>query len=431
MTPVNTFESELAIIGTGLAGMAAAYFSQSLGIRTAQIGVSSSAIYASGYLDLLGVHPVERRQQWTDPFSGIEALVRDAPFHPYARLTRAEIQQALDGFLGFLSGMGLPYERREGVNSFVITPVGTLKPTYAVPESMWAGAVACEKKHPCLIVDFWGLKGFSAIQITQMLSPWPGLRPARIPFPAVGPSVDLYPEQMARSLEIEKNRVRLAEDIRPHLMDAQAVGLPAVLGIYKSAAVRAHLEGLLGVPVFEIPTIPPSLPGFRLKERFETEIARKGVRLFAQKRVLKVETENRKGFVLSVGDQATGEIQDMVRARGVILAGGRFLGMGLRAGRKAIIEPLFGLPVFQPGKRAEWHENDFFNPAGHQINQSGIETDEHFRPLDRSGHPAFENLYAAGSILAHQDWMRQKCGAGLAVATAYAAVRAFMGIKRL
>jgi glycerol-3-phosphate dehydrogenase subunit B len=31
-------------------------------------------------------------------------------------------------------------------------------------------------------------------------------------------------------------------------------------------------------------------------------------------------------------------------------------------------------------------------------------------------------LFAAGSILAHQDWMRMKCGSGLAIATAYAAV---------
>ena len=40
-------------------------------------------------------------------------------------------------------------------------------------------------------------------------------------------------------------------------------------------------------------------------------------------------------------------------------------------------------------------------------------------------NPAFENLFAAGSILAHPDWMRQKCGAGLAIATAYGAVKAF------
>jgi glycerol-3-phosphate dehydrogenase subunit B len=29
-------------------------------------------------------------------------------------------------------------------------------------------------------------------------------------------------------------------------------------------------------------------------------------------------------------------------------------------------------------------------------------------------------------VLAHQDWMRMKCGAGLAIATAYGAVQSFI-----
>jgi glycerol-3-phosphate dehydrogenase subunit B len=56
------------------------------------------------------------------------------------------------------------------------------------------------------------------------------------------------------------------------------------------------------------------------------------------------------------------------------------------------------------------------------VNQAGLETDPIFRPLDASGRPAHPRLFAAGSILAHQDWMRMKCGSGLAMATAYAAV---------
>jgi glycerol-3-phosphate dehydrogenase subunit B len=36
----------------------------------------------------------------------------------------------------------------------------------------------------------------------------------------------------------------------------------------------------------------------------------------------------------------------------------------------------------------------------------------------------YENLFAAGAILAHQDWIRSKSGTGLAVATAFGAVDA-------
>ena len=44
----------------------------------------------------------------------------------------------------------------------------------------------------------------------------------------------------------------------------------------------------------------------------------------------------------------------------------------------------------------------------------------------RSDRPAFKLLFAAGSILAHQDWMRMKCGSGLALATGFAAVQSFV-----
>ena len=50
--------------------------------------------------------------------------------------------------------------------------------------------------------------------------------------------------------------------------------------------------------------------------------------------------------------------------------------------------------------------------------------DERWRPLDAAGKAAHPRLFAAGSLLAHQDWIRQRCGAGLAIATAYKAVDA-------
>jgi glycerol-3-phosphate dehydrogenase subunit B len=69
------------------------------------------------------------------------------------------------------------------------------------------------------------------------------------------------------------------------------------------------------------------------------------------------------------------------------------------------------------------------DPRGHPINRAGLETDAFFRPLDRSGDPAYRNLFAVGSILAHQDWMRMKCGSGLAVSTAFKAVNAFVNAQ--
>jgi glycerol-3-phosphate dehydrogenase subunit B len=94
-----------------------------------------------------------------------------------------------------------------------------------------------------------------------------------------------------------------------------------------------------------------------------------------------------------------------------------------------IKESIFNLPVSQPEGRQDWHQDRFFGLNGHAVNQAGLEIDALLRPLDANGQPAFENLFAAGIILAHQDWSRMKCGSGLSVATAYAAIKAFSNLR--
>jgi len=78
--------------------------------------------------------------------------------------------------------------------------------------------------------------------------------------------------------------------------------------------------------------------------------------------------------------------------------------------------------VTQPDSREEWYSDDFLNPAGHPVNLAGVEFDSHFRPLNKHGQVVHKNLFSAGTILAHQDWKRMKCGAGLSITTAFAAV---------
>ena len=170
--------------------------------------------------------------------------------------------------------------------------------------------------------------------------------------------------------------------------------------------------------------MPPSIPGLRIKETFESNLPQNKARLLYQKQVLNVRQDHH-DFILEIGDTST---EYTARSQGIILASGRFLGKGLYADRKQIRESIFNLPVFQPGQRPQWHHFEFLEPSGHLINQAGLETDAQFRPLDHNGRPAYENLFAAGSILAHQDWIRMKCGSGLAIATAYAAVKAFLGL---
>lgn len=423
MIDQDTIKCDVTVIGAGISGMAATLFAVNRGLSVAQVGSASEIGFASGLIDLLGVHPIKDGKGLNDPWAGIDALKQDIPQHPYARLNEEEINAALNELLGFLQDAGLPYHTDSQHNIRIITPMGTVKTTYAVPQTMWGCVEAFRKKEPCLLVDFEGLKGFSAGMIaTAMRDKWPDIKTARIVFPGTEQMDEVLPEHMANALVISENREKLARRIKEHVKDSRPVGLPAILGLFRSVQVADEMAELIGVPVFEIPTMPPSIPGLRLKEAFERGLREKRPYYFPQSKVFNVDIKNNEGFTIHFGRMVN---EREIISKGVILATGRFIGGGLNADRKRVRETVFNLSVFQPENRTQWHRENLFDPLGHQINLAGLETDNQFRPLNDKGQPVFKNLYAAGSILAHQDWKRMKCGVGLAAATAYGAVKAF------
>jgi glycerol-3-phosphate dehydrogenase subunit B len=252
------------------------------------------------------------------------------------------------------------------------------------------------------------------------------LRTARISFPDTEHLNEVFTEHMASALILPQNREKLALTLKPHVKDAQVVGMPAILGLYRTREVMSDLQERIGMPLFEIPTIPPSVPGLRLKEAFERGLRAKGVDYISQKRVLAVRHRAQEEFEIDIGRTAT---ELTVYSRAIILASGRFIGGGLHADRTRIKETIFDLPVSQPANRTEWHRRDFLDPRGHLVNRAGVETDDYFRPLNGSHQPAFDTLFAAGSLLAHNDWKRLKCGAGVAIASAFGAVKSFMQLN--
>jgi len=422
MNSTPEIQSELMVIGSGLTGMAAALFAANRNISTTLVGRPAEINFASGLLDLMAVHPVKRSQVWRDPWAAIAAMCRDNPNHPYARLNPDDISLAIEEFTCFLAGEGLRYRWRARQNVEVITPIGTTKPTYCVPDTMWNGVEALEGRRRGLLIDFHGLKGFSARQIAESLRHRiPGLRTIRITFP--DSRAEVYPEAVARSLENPSTLKRLSREIQPHTGKARWVGLPAILGIHRSADVCGRLEAMLGLPVTEIPTMPPAITGIRLREAFEQGLPQLGVQTFLQHQIVETPETDGSGFRFLIGgdDNVT-----PVATRGAVLATGRFFGRGLRADRSMIHETVFDLPVCQPETRRQWHRKDFFDPRGHNISRAGLETDDRFRPVNQDGRPIYPTLHAAGSILAHQDWIRMKCGAGLAIATAFGAVNAYL-----
>lgn len=415
---------DAAVVGAGLAGMSAAVFAANRGLRVVQVGNAGALLFASGLLDLLGVHPIEEARTWGDPWAGFARLRRDLPNHPYAKLAAAQVRAGFGELVAALDEAGLAYTAPAERNHELLTGVGTVKSTYCLPRTMEPGAAALAAGAPCLLVDFEGLREYSAKALAAAAAArWPGMRTLRLDFPSPGIAGEVYAAHIALALEDRETRERLADLIRPHLGDARAVGLPAVLGIMRSGRAAADLAEALGVPVFEVPTMPTSVPGLRLKNALERAVAARGVERRVHGRVIAIERTGDE-FALSV---AATPAPVTLRARAVILATGRFMGGGLTAGRARVREPLLDLYVAQPAARADWHRTDLFDPRGHALNRAGVEVDDGFRARDARGAVVHPRLFAVGTILAHQDWARMKCGAGLAIGTAAAAVARLAG----
>jgi glycerol-3-phosphate dehydrogenase subunit B len=413
------FETELAVIGSGIAGFAASIFALNRKIDTAQVGNTGAVAYTTGYLDLLG--SIEGSGVAVDnPWDGIEQLKKTHPDHPLCQVPAGDIRKGFEQFTAFLGECGIAYSAPHDSNLTALTPAGTLKKTLCVPATMAAGPEAFSAKTPCVIIDFKGLKGFSARQVVANLQDkWPSLSAERITFPAMDKG-EIYPEVMARALEVPATRKELAVLLKQAAGDAKVIGLPAILGMHGPDMVRTELEQLTGLTIFEIPTMPPSVPGIRLREMFEQVFPQKGITLIPQQKVVSLDFDA-DGALLTLSDNY-GPIT--IRSKAVILATGRFLSGGLEAHITGITESLLDLPVTQPAARTDWYLDSYTDRRGHAIHKAGIEVDASYRPLDKNGTPYNERLFAAGIILAHQDWIRGRSGAGIAIATAYKAVEA-------
>jgi len=413
------FETELAVIGSGIAGFAASIFALKRNIVTAQAGNTGAVAYTTGYLDLLG--KIEGESGSIDsPWDGLATLKKRHPDHPLADIAEDDIKEAFNQFTAFLGECGIAYTSPEKSNITALSPAGTLKKTLCVPSTMIEGPKAFAAKSPCVIIDFKGLKGFSGRQVVANLqADWPQLKAERINFPEML-SGEIYPEVMARALEVERTRIALAKEIQAVVGEAKVIGLPAVLGMHSPDFIKAELERLTGLTIFEIPTMPPSVPGIRLREMFEQVFPEKGLTLIPQQKVTSLDFSD-DAVVLHLKDNY-GPIT--ITAKAVILATGRFLSGGLEAHITGITEPLLDLPVTQPTMRQDWYQNQYTDSRGHAIHKAGIEVDSSLRPLNSEGKPYHPRLFGAGIILAHQDWIRSRSGAGIAIATAYKAVEA-------
>ena len=430
MNNQKTINCDLLVIGRGFAGMAAAARASALGLKTVQAGSAASFFLTSGLMDCLGVYPIKEKQIIRALEPGIKLLKKDMTDHPYSKVGYSNVLESFSFISGFLSEAGLKYQREDQNNQFILTAAGTFKPSFMVPKTFSNGCAKNLKDKRVLFVDFKGMKAYSACQISNVvhkICPQSSSLTIEIP----DHSGDFTPMALAGLFEDDQFLKMVAKNIRLNtdnlnsdnskLNNIDLVGFPAICGIHNSLRSFEQLEKLIGCPCFEIPGLPPSIPGLRLKNAFEKKLSQNNVTVL-NKAKIKFDSFHDHTFFMTAMNQ---NLNILIQAKGVILATGRFQGDGLHAKRGSVQETVFHLPVYQPELRNQWYDLNLFNPDGHAINKAGIETNEMFQPVDNKNNPVYEHLYAAGSILAHNDWTRLKSGSGVSCVSAITAVNHF------
>lgn len=431
---------DLLVIGAGLSGLMAAYSAAKAGMKVKVIAKGLGTIHwTPATIDVFGYPLGEEQEAIQRPLDYIDQLNDSDPGHPYALLGRQRVEAALNDFLALAEEIGLPYggaASGRGNNLMLPTPAGAARPTYLAPQGQLGGDLS--RSEPMVIVGFQGLRDFYPQLIAENLSNqgYPA-RAAFLPLGLLTERHDSNSVQQAQGLDDPSRRARLAEGLRGLVRKGERIGLPAVLGLHEHMKALADLEKQAGAPVFEIPTLPPSVPGTRLFMALREKLYSMGVRVESNMEVINSQTTTRQQ---TSGDGVASQVVWVAtetssrplkhRASKFVLATGGILGGGFNSDHTGKVwEVVFDLPLTVPRQRSRWFRPQFLHPEGHPVFNGGVVVNRQMQPCsaDDPGKVIYDNLWAAGNLLSDDNPILQRSMEGAAIATGMAAGLAASG----
>jgi glycerol-3-phosphate dehydrogenase subunit B len=398
--------ADVVVVGAGPAGLAAATRLAEAGRQVRLLARGNGFTHwGAGAVDVLGRvggEPVERP---------LEAVDRLGEGHPYNRVGLAAIRDGLDWFSAFAAGAGLTHAGDPERNRAQVTAFGTLRPTCLLPEP-----AAGELKGRVAVVNFAGFRDFSPALCAQRLRR-AGIdaTPASAPLPAWDHDRYFTGIELARAIDDAGFRRRLAPGLARAAAGAEVAVVPAVLGVERGHEPWADLQSLVGTPLVEAATAPPSIPGLRLFAAYRARLEALGVRW-------------QFGFP-AVGVERDGDRVTAVRSEGasrpvttrcqeLVLATGGVAGNGIEANRDGTLtERVAGLPVEGFEDRLGFMGDRFLGDQ-HPLAAAGVRVDGELRPVDAAGEPLLANVRCVGGLLAGHDPTAEGSREGVALATA-------------
>jgi len=402
---------DVAVIGMGLAGMSAALSASEMGATAALIGSGPGTLnLASGCIDVMAYPPNQDNLPVDDPIAAVRQVASEFSEHPYAILGDKAVAKTLSWISAHTAAGGWPLSSDLSKNHRVLTAVGRFKITCLVPESYLAG-IDLPLYKPLLILGISGLRDFSAPMLAEVLQ-MKGYKVRSTVLQGIPVGFQGHSLGVSRFFS-ESGIKQLGLQIRGFVRPGEIVGIPPILPPMPDIQYFRELQKVAGVEVFEIPTLPPSLPGIRLSKALRARCVSSGVELWEGVHALSMEESGGKIGSLLL---AAGPNQRKLQAKTFVMATGSYLSGGIRVKGDTVIEPIFDLPINQK-ERMPLFSTSFLSSSGHNAGKLGVGVDSSLRPLGKNGRPAWENLFAAGDILAGHDPLAERCGGGVAASS--------------
>lgn len=407
---------KVVVIGSGLAGLTAALRLLEQGVQVTLVAKGPGGLQlGQGTLDVLGYAP----QRIDAPLASIAALPEEHPLHMLGEATVRESVTWLTDRLGLVGSLE--------ANLQLPTAIGAIRPTAFAPQSL-AGADV--REHTSFaVVGVNQVKDFPAPLLAGNLNRTTfgdrqlQAKACLVDFVARADEQDPSPVHFARALDDPKMLRRFATSVAAAAEIADVVLVPAVVGLESPEAWTIFQE-TLGRPTAEVSLQPPSMPGLRMFRSLLEQARGLGVRHVQGAMATGCVTSD--AHVTAVEVASAGHTK-RIRCDAVVHAPGGFESGGITVdSHGTITERLLHLPL-----TASTTEGLILpdHDAPQPLFEVGVRVDESMRPVGDDG-VVYDNVYAAGGILAGAQRAREKSGDGIAVASAWRAAASILGGSR-
>ncbi|WP_407402600.1 anaerobic glycerol-3-phosphate dehydrogenase subunit GlpB [Sodaliphilus sp.] len=396
------------IMGGGLSGLTCGIALAQAGQRVAIVATGQSSLhFASGSFDLIGYDSEGKAVE--NPVEAINALPES---HPYKKVGDVEklAAQAQD----LLAAAGVKTTGKAGKNHNRLTPLGAVKPTWLTMEdyiTIDGGKINYKQVALMNIIGYLDFPTKFIADGLRKLGAEVEVKPITLPElnEARKSPTEMRATNIAKVLASEAIVKRLASEINAKAGNAEAILLPAVLGI-KNSELAQLLKEQVNKPIHFVATIPPSVPGTRMQALLRKRFEALGGTFLNGDKAVKGEISGTK--LNSIETEKL--VGTRLEADNFVLATGSFMGRGIVSDYEKVYEPVLGADVDFIADRTQWTRDNVWEAQPYM--EFGVKTDAQLHVM-KQGKP-LSNTYAAGQVLSGNNKVKLASGEGVDMLTA-------------